>query len=187
MNTVNFSLDPEELRPIIELLQDTLLNRPELDEYDPYDDVDEAIDSASPFFDAFQNLIALPVTGLDTQVLMDTVMGIRDGYQTFWQRPFPDGLEAGQPLFSAVMERPMREMLRFLTQLSRSANNGDAGDSTLQLFLDAEEEMACFQAWREEQEEKQTRHYSSSVSKGTGLGSLALAFGLGWLLGNDDD
>ena len=175
-----FTLDRDALIPIIDLLQDALLHRPEMDEHDPYDDVDEALENASPFFEGFQDLIAMQDEGLDEQVMMKTAMAMTEGYQAYWERPFPPGLEAGQPLFSAVMEKPMRDLIRFLKAIASGSEKTVANDLfSPQLVLDPEEEMIRFQDWREEQEEKR------SASGGFGLGSLVLAFGLGWLFRGD--
>lgn len=84
------------------------------------------------------------------------------------------------------MERPIRELIRFLTMLASRTSKDIEACPEPSLVLDPEEEMARFQAWREEQEEKQSRYYSSTSSKGFGLGTLAPVFGLGWLLGDDE-
>ena len=160
MNRVNFLLDADELAPVIKALQDALTRRPN-PEGEPHFDLQTALDSCDEYFESIRELTE--VTGkLSAHDLLEAANGMSSGYRCFWERPFPQGLEMGQPLFSAVLERPMRDLLRTLQSLTEAESEDYLGEPLI--TLDAEEELNCFNTW---------------------LGALAASFLLGWWFGRD--
>ncbi len=89
------------------------------------------------------------------------------------------GLEMGQPLFAAVLEPPMRDLLAML-QFLTSATNRDSLDDPF-IILDAEEELHCFNAWFDSLPDYQRTGVVPSLE--VGAGALAVSFLLGWWLG----
>lgn len=85
----------------------------------------------------------------------------------------------GQPLFSAVLERPMRDLLRTLKSLA--ADDGNMSLIKHQLNLDAEDEMRCFKSWLDSLPSYQKS--GLETTQNFGLGSLAASFLLGWWFG----
>lgn len=110
-----------------------------------------------------------------------------NNYHKLWRRPFPPGMEMGQILLSAVFERLMRDYLDALEDVLDSmerAGVSEAEKPQITLEMRADEELARLQAWLEQTALAQRRDLVRS--KGVGLGALAAAFGLGWLLGDGD-
>jgi hypothetical protein len=87
----------------------------------------------------------------------------------------------GQPLFSAVLERPMRDLLRTLQSLTE-AESEDYLEEPL-ITLDAEEELNCFNTWLDGLASHQ--RIGLRPSQGCGLGALTASFLLGWWFGRD--
>lgn len=179
MNRVDFLLDTDELAPVIGALQDALTRRPNPED-EPHFDLQTALDSCEEYFESVRELTE--TTGnLSAQELLEAANGMSSGYHSFWERPFPPGLEIGQPLFSAVLERPMRDLLRTLRSLAEAEREDTLGE--LLITLDAEEELNCFNSWLDGLEAHQ--RIGLRPSQGCGLGSLAASFLLGWWFGRD--
>jgi len=179
MNRVDFLLDADELTPVIMALQDALTRRPN-PEGEPHFDLQTALDSCDEYFESVRELTE--TTGrLSTHDLLQAASGMSSGYRCFWERPFPRGLEMGQPLFSAVLERPMRDLLRTLQSLIEAESGDSLGEPLI--TLDAEEELNCFNSWLDGLAAPQ--RIGLRPSQGCGLGSLAASFLLGWWFGRD--
>jgi len=179
MNRVDFLLDADELTPVIMALQDALTRRPN-PEGEPHFDLQTALDSCDEYFESVRELTE--TTGrLSTHDLLQAASGMSSGYRCFWERPFPRGLEMGQPLFSAVLERPMRDLLRTLQSLIEAESGDSLGEPLI--TLDAEEELNCFNSWLDGLAAHQ--RIGLRPSQGCGLGSLAASFLLGWWFGRD--
>jgi len=179
MNRVDFLLDADELTPVIRALQDALTRRPN-PEGEPHFDLQTALDSCDEYFESVRELTE--TTGrLSTHDLLQAASGMSSGYRCFWERPFPRGLEMGQPLFSAVLERPMRDLLRTLQSLIEAESGDSLGEPLI--TLDAEEELNCFNSWLDGLAAPQ--RIGLRPSQGCGLGSLAASFLLGWWFGRD--
>ncbi len=180
MNKVDFFLDADELTPVIGAIQDALTRRPN-PEGEPHFDLQSALDSCDEYFESVRELTE--ATGkLSVHNLLETANGMSSGYRCFWERPFPQGLEMGQPLFSAVLERPMRDLLRTLQSLVGSESEDSLG-ATL-VTLDAEEELTCFSTWLDGLAPHQRIGLHPSPGC-CGLGALAASFLLGWWFGRD--
>ncbi|MCF6178984.1 MAG: hypothetical protein L3J63_06305 [Geopsychrobacter sp.] len=117
---------------------------------------------------------------LTAQDLLLATDGMVAGYHALWQQPFPYGLEAGQQLFSAVLERPMRDLLNGLEALK----SGSTPEMPL-LVLDAEAELECFNHWVDELPGYERQGLRPETTHSCGLGSLAASFLLGWWFGRD--
>lgn len=179
MNRVDFLLDADELAPVIKALQDALTRRPN-PEGEPHFELQPALDSCDKYFESVRELTE--ATGkLSAHDLLEAANGMSSGYRCFWERPFPQGLEMGQPLFSAVLERPMRDLLRTLQSLTEAESEDYLGEPLI--TLDAEEELNCFNTWLDGLAPHQ--RIGLRPSQGCGLGALAASFLLGWWFGRD--
>ena len=179
MNRVDFLLDADELAPVTKVLQDALTRRPN-PEGEPHFDLQSAIDSCEEYFESIRELTDA-AGKLSAYDLLQAATGMSSGYRCFWERPFPPGMEIGQPLFSAVLERPMRDLLRTLQSLTE-VESQDYLEEPL-ITLDAEEELNCFNSWLDGLSAHQ--RIGLRPSQGCGLGSLAASFLLGWWFGRD--
>ncbi len=185
MNKVDFLLHADELSAVITVLQNALTRRPN-PRGEPWFDLQTARASCDEFFESLWQLEEACGT-LSTDDLLQAAKGMSSGYHRFWRRPFPPGLEMGQPLFSSVLERPMRDLLRSLQSLMKDGSS-DSLDNPL-LTLDAEEEMNCFVCWLDglpaHQRIAVQVPQNTQPSQKTGLVALAASFFLGWWLGQD--
>lgn len=179
MNRVDFLLDADELAPVIKVLQDALTRRPN-PEGEPHFDLQSAIDSCEEYFESIRELTDA-AGKLSAYDLLQAATGMSSGYRCFWERPFPPGMEIGQPLFSAVLERPMRDLLRTLQSLTEVESQDYLGEPLI--TLDAEEELNCLNSWLDGLAAHQ--RIGLRPSQGCGLGSLAASFLLGWWFGRD--
>ncbi len=180
MNKTNFLLDADELLPIIDILRDGLLQRP-MPEGTPHRDLKAALKSAESFFKSTSK-ITKTRRNLSARDLQKTAQGMVEGYHCLWQRPFPYGLEAGQTLASAVLERPIRDMLRSLQRIVEQSERDNLPAEPL-IHLDAEEEMAHFNNWHARLPQYQRMKVAPQRKYDTV--SLATAFLLGWWIGMD--
>jgi len=179
MNRVDFLLDADELVPVIKVLKEALITRPN-PEGEPHFDLQTALDSCDEYFVSVR--VLTEATGkLSVHDLLEAANGMSSGYRCFWERPFPQGLEMGQPLFSVVLERPMRDLLRTLRSLTEAESEGYLGEPLI--TLDAEEELNCFNSWLDGLAAH--KRIGLRPSQGYGLGSLAASFLLGWWFGRD--
>lgn len=104
-------------------------------------------------------------------------------FRTFWERPFPVGLEQGQYLASAILERPLRQLLQVLEKVVMTiddpagavAQYGTASFN-LNVVFQAEEEAERFEEWCRNMKQNSDNR---SQGGGFGLGSLLAAFFLG--------
>ena len=176
MPTINFALDSNELSGIAQILQKALLERPTPKGL-PYLDLDEAIDSTHEFFESLQDL-AYSSTELTTQDLRHLAQGMAKGYTTLWHRPFPYGLEEGQMMLSQVLEKPIRNLLRALSDISHGNSDYLGNFST---SLEVSNELTYFDQWARSAEP----HYRSikPAKPSCELGFLAASFLLGWWIG----
>ena len=149
-------------------------------EGDPHFDLQSALESSEEYFERVQALMDSAGT-LSGHDLLQAATGMSSGYCSFWERPFPQGLEVGQPLFSAVLERPMRNLLGVLQSLGEAESESYPGKPVFN--LDAEEELEYFHAWLEDLPSYQRSGILSS--QGAGLGTLATFLLLGWWIGQD--
>lgn len=139
-----FNLDFGDLEPVIEILEDALLNRAEPSGI-AYYDVDSAIASASEYSSAIEDL-SDPSVELDAWDFQHIVEKMAQGYKDFWEQPFPAGLEEGQFLFSAILEKPMKELLRNLKYILKEK---DFDNNRPLISIDAEKEVNAFNKWLE--------------------------------------
>jgi len=110
-------------------------------------------------------------------------------YRSLWQRPFPPGVEKGQILCSAVIERIMRTMLEHFEQAvfvvekpKEAVARFGSVEVHLQLVLEADKKIEAFNQWLANETcelalEKTPRY--------DGLGTLAAGLLLGWWIGRD--
>lgn len=180
MNRADFLLSAKELAPIILVLRNGLIQRP-TPEGTPHFDLQSALESAENYFHSVREL-GEAGGNLSADDLLKTAEGMVAGYHCLWERPFPLGLEKGQILAAAVLERPMRDLLRGLERLVDQAEHDDLPAEPL-LTLDADEEAERFNNWLD------TLPYHQRLGirppHRCGLTSLAAAFLLGWWIGGD--
>lgn len=151
---ISINLDYDDLPAIIEILDDALLNRP-IPSGLPHFDLDSAICSASDYSDAIKEL-SKPGTVLDAWYFQYFAKKLSNGYKTFWMRPFPYGLERGQFLFSAILERVIRDLSLNLKKILKER---EFKNDKPFISLNAEEEVRSFTLWLEELE---SEAYSSN-------------------------
>ncbi|WP_386692667.1 MULTISPECIES: hypothetical protein [unclassified Lonepinella] len=89
-----FNLNSDDLQPVIDILDEALLNRPEPIGI-PHYDIDSAIASAREYSDAIDEL-SDPDIQLDAWDLQHLAQSMANGYKEFWESPFPIGLETTQ-------------------------------------------------------------------------------------------
>lgn len=171
-----FNLDFDDLKPIIEILEEALLNKIEPSGIAHYD-VDSAISSAHQYSHAIDEL-SNPSVELDAWDFQHIVEKMAQGYKDFWEQPFPAGLEEGQFLFSAILEKPMRDLLKNLKAILKER---DFANNRPLISLDAEKEVDAFNNWLRGISNRETKsNYGSSLDF-----EWILAAGLfGYWLGN---
>lgn len=179
MNRVDFLLDADGLAPVIKVLQDALTKRPN-PEGEPHFDLETALESCDEYSHSIRDLTET-AGELSAHDLLRAANGMSSGYRCLWERPFPPGLETGQPLFSAVLERPMRDLLRTLQSLTAAESEDYLGEPLI--TLDAKEELNCFNTWLDGL--KSHRRLGLRPSQGCRFGALATSFLLGWWFGQD--
>ena len=136
-----------ELQDVIDLLRKGLIQRP-TPEGLPHPDLSAAISPASDtYFGGLQSLES-DSPDLSFDHLKQAVEKMVAGYHLLWERPFPHGLEMGQILYAAILERPMRELLKVLEE-ERASLVAD-GRRQRTLVIEAEEELARFNVWFDE-------------------------------------
>lgn len=169
-----FHLDFDDLPPIIDILEEGLLNKPEPEGFSHYD-LDSAIYSAHAFDEAIEELSKTEIA-MDSWDFQRLVEQMVEGYHALWAQPFPEGLEEGQYLFSAMLEKVLKELLKNLKSIVRDRYYDDTKPL---VYLDAEKEVEVFNHWLENRKE-----HSSVANKSTNW-SLVLAAGLfGYWLGS---
>lgn len=169
-----FHLDVEDLQPIIDIIEDGFFNKPEPSGVAHYD-LDSAIYSAHAYGEAIEEL-ADPDVIMDAWDFRRLVEQLIEGYHALWERPFPNGLEEGQYLFSAMMEKPLKVLLKNLKSILK---NQDYDDSKPLIYVDAEREADAFNHWLE-----QKRRNPNFLHKSMDW-SLVIAAGLfGYWLGH---
>lgn len=173
-----FDFNSGELDEIIDLLRDGLALRP-APEGRPFHDLETALAGAGDYFEELRRISRFRgrLSGND---LLDLAKEMVRAYHRLWSSPFPTGLATGQILFSAILERPMRDLLHGLTAL----RDDKSTDHEPLLQLDAEVEVRCFAQWYEALPD-----YRRSVPRlpSFGYGSLAASFLLGWWFGSFGD
>lgn len=177
MNHVNFNFSTDDLDEIIEILEKGLALRPE-PAGRPFYDLETAMAAANDYFQKLRDVDNCRgrLSGSD---LLDLATGMIEGYHRLWESPFPKGLEAGQILFSAILERPMRDLLRGLTALRAGEFTGHEPP----LLLDAQDEVLYFTDWADSLPSRQGR--AVTRKQNFGYGSLAASFLLGWWFGSE--
>ncbi|WP_386689911.1 hypothetical protein [Lonepinella sp. MS14437] len=168
-----FNLNSDDLQPVIDILDEALLNRPEPIGI-PHYDIDSAIASAREYSDAIDEL-SDPDIQLDAWDLQHLAQSMANGYKEFWESPFPIGLETGQILFSAILEKPMRELSRNLKKILR---NLEIDDNNPLINIDAEKEVDAFNEWLE------TTQTTNKSNKSSCCGWILAAGLFGYWLGN---
>jgi hypothetical protein len=169
-----------ELQTVITRLRRGLIDRP-TPEGPPHPDLAAAISPASDtYFGGLQSL-APGTPELPLDLLNQAVEKMVEGCHLLWERPFPPGLEMGQILYAAILERPMRDLLRVLEEEGGSLVASDRQQRTL--AIEAGEELARFNAWFDGLPARQ--RLGLSPARGCGLGALAVSFLLGWWVGGE--
>lgn len=162
----------DDLQPIIDILDDALLNRPE-PIGEPHFDIDSAIFSAYDYSYALEEL-SNEDKELDSWDFEHLIQNMANGYKEFWERPFPEGQEVGQILFSAILEKPMRDLLRNLRKILRE----EGFDNSKPLIcLDADKEVEAFNLWLESLDNDRNERNSSNC--GLVLGAVLFGYWLG--------
>jgi hypothetical protein len=101
-------------------------------------------------------------------------------YHDLWRRSFPPGLEQGQVLFGAVMERPLRILLRYLEDVGKSDPAGD--ELPGEVILEADEEIERLDSWLNG---LPVGRLCRAPTRPFGFGTVAVSFLLGWWIGGD--
>ena len=176
---ISINLDYADLPAIIEILDDALLNRPIPSGY-PHLDIDSAICSASDYSDAI-NELSKPGVVLDAWHFQYFAKKLSNGYKTFWMRPFPYGLERGQFLFSAILEKVIRDLSQNLKKILKEK---EFKNDRPFISLNAEVEVRNFTLWLEGLENDELSFSSSNKKKSSSNCKLLLAAALfGFWLG----
>ncbi|MGE4579235.1 MAG: hypothetical protein AB7F21_06815 [Desulfuromonadales bacterium] len=187
MSRIDFDCDSEKLDEVIEILKNGLALRPTPAGL-PYDNLEAAMTATDDYFEKLQE-IGEGRSGFEGDDLLDLATGMVAAYHRLWESPFPSGLEAGQALFSAILERPLRDLLRGLM----AVREGETAGHEPLLLLDSKEEVAYFIDWVRSQPaypagigRLQPRRSTPVTGKQNfGYGSLAASFLLGWWFGNE--
>lgn len=192
MKYLEFSFDGESRAPmnksddgshnaIIQLLQDAFIDRPypedgSVDE--PAEGVDVLVDLLERFSGALSRLVETLQFGDDP--LLPTLEEVVEVYHDLWRSTLPEVLLPGQILLGAVMEQPLRTLLRQLERLSQSGAVEEFRQ--VEIVLEADAELERFNDWLDclPPEELWRR-----PEKRFGVGSLATSFLLGWWFGRD--
>ena len=170
------TLSVDELPPVVQVLKDALVRRPIPDGVPCYD-LRTALDCCDEYFCGIR-AISEADANFSSDDLLDAVESMAAGYHSLWACRFPLGLEVGQPLFSAVLERPMRDLVRVLEPCQ--AEDGD--DFPFEMVtLDAEDELKCFNSWHDSLQSYQ--QLQKQPGSGCDFSDLAISFLLGWWLG----
>lgn len=176
---VRFLIDADELALAVKTLSEALTMRPN-PEGAAHSDLNRAVKSCSEYFDGMS---ALTEEGgeFKGRDLIQATGKISSGYHNLWRRPFPPGMEIGQALFSAVLERPMRDLLRELQSCADPEIQASPEKSPLE--LDAKVELNIFTFWLDGLAERDRVGLRSAWN--IGYAPLAASFLLGWWIGND--
>lgn len=140
---MKFDLILDDLLPVIQILENALKHRPTPQGL-PHFDLESAISSASAYSYALQAL-----TGkehLRSQDLIELALGLKQGYHDLWERPFPIGFEEGQRLFSAMLERPMTQMIQEFKKMTSITSEAEH-NYTPKITFEAEYETKMFLLW----------------------------------------
>lgn len=140
---VSYELNTDELKPVIEMVQQALLMRPNPTGV-AYEHLQAGLNEGGVYFDGLLALTQVLGRG-STQDLQRSVEKMAEDYHRFWARPFAPGLAVAQPLFSAVLERPMRDLLHALVPMMAYENTDHLPDGCI--VLDAQDELGCFTGW----------------------------------------
>lgn len=193
-----------ELKPVLAKLRDGFVKRPAPAGL-PYTDIEQALSdnwerlsNCPGAMTASVNNMGKVVSQADaTDYAISQVVGkvgkevdeLISAYHDMWCRPFPDGLEKGQILISAVFERMLRTLLDSFEQIVMVVQEPREavvryGTSTINLatVFQADEEIAEFNSWLNSIRSEQVRLSVPSA----GLGTLAASFFLGWWIGRDE-
>jgi len=179
------------LKPLIREIEQVFINKippsgnPWVDFQEASDMFGSAMESLSATIAALNGLneIVFAATNPSDESVRQTVARVKypldnvlNAFRTFWGRPFPVGLEQGQYLASAIMERPLRQLLQVLEQVVMSiddpagavARYGTASFD-LEVVFQAEEEAQRFEEWCQN-----IKQNTDNKPKGGGFGLVAL-------------
>jgi hypothetical protein len=104
------------------------------------------------------------------------VDSLLEALESVWERPFPYGLEDGQRVFSAVVERPLKDVLAAVEWLLARFEDEDDEAAAYEVSFDLTQEAEAVSAWMR-------RQGWGEGSGGCSWTSLAAAFLLGRWLG----
>lgn len=169
--------DISPLEKAIDLLRDAFIDRP-VPAGDPFDD----LDGPRELLDRFCEAVRLIADASDSsgEQFVEALRKAVEVYHDLWSRPFPQGLERGQPLFGAVMEKPLRILLRHLERaFERESATDELPD---EVVLEADEEIERVTEWLDELPVAGLRRMPA---RPFGFGSLAVSFLLGWWMGGE--
>lgn len=203
---LHYSLIVEELRPIINLLQEALLNRPIPGEDSLYDVTTTIHDTLGRLSSQTQKIThtmnrlgevfaeddpTIDIIRLAVHDLSKPCKTLIEIYNDHWSKSYAAGYETGQVLLSAVLEKILRTVYKSLQQIAETVNTPAAvvertGTVTinLQIVLEVDSELELLNQWI--QNTFHASSYGATQCKRSTLTPLLGAFGLGWLLGRDN-
>lgn len=196
----------QELKPIIKEIQKAFINRP-LPEGLPVQDISLSVTVwISPLERILKDITSdlnklgqLMMSGneavspLDIRIYMKSIRQSIEKviaiFHDVWKRPFSAGLADGQPFFSAVPERILRECLTLFEQIVDIVENPDDvmkkyGSYMVNLNVTfGDEEINRLNDWLK----AKTAHNYETVRKGmrNSIWTLAAAFLFGYWMGDD--
>lgn len=164
-----------QLDNVIGSLRNAFIDRP-VPTGEPSDDLTRPLELLDRFGDVLR-LIG-PETAIDDEQLLDSLQTAIGIYHDLWRNPFPQGFEQGQILLGAVMEKPLRALLRHLE--GAREREPTAEDFHDEVVLEANEEIERLNDWLDA---LPTGSLHRVPAKPLGFESLAASFLLGWWIG----
>lgn len=161
----------------ITLLRNAFIDRP-VPAGNPFDDLDGPRELLDHFCEAVRLVVI--VSGNSGGQFIEALQRAVEIYHNLWRRPFPEGLERGQALFGAVMEKPLRILLRHLEGVPERETAAD--DLPDEVVLEADEEIERVVEWLDG---LPVTGIHRTLARPFGFGSLAVSFLLGWWVGGE--
>ncbi|MBN2333825.1 MAG: hypothetical protein JXO49_11695 [Deltaproteobacteria bacterium] len=106
---------------------------------EPYEHLETATRNIAKFIGVTQDMAVL--SGSIGESFLDNIDLLAGFYHDFWQRPFPAGLERAQLLFSAIMERMLKNLLIAFESIDYDSNR------PITIDLKADNEFARLEEW----------------------------------------
>jgi len=207
----HYQIIADEFKPLIRSIQTAFVHRP-VPSGEAYADIGDLMDSIGSrasetlatlpsVVESLSKILSLPEEEVGIKQIKDSmgqvaavVEQLIGMFHKLWKRPFPSQFANGQSLASAMLERPLRDLLGLFEAVVEAAEDPDAavvkyGNKRIEfnLTLSIDEEAAAFIEWKQDVEmrARSMHQYQLRKEKDGSFAELLLAFLLGVWIGHD--